>query len=75
MHEVPSYYSFRVNNTTLEFPNWINNIWEKSNITSLQQTHHELIARTDALSARLVFETKAKCQDFVARYKDDGTLL
>ena len=23
-------------------------------------------------SARLVFETRAKCQDFVARYKDDG---
>ena len=24
------------------------------------------------MSARLVFETRAKCQDFVARYKDDG---
>ena len=25
------------------------------------------------MSARLVFETRVKCQDFVARYKDDGT--
>ena len=26
----------------------------------------------DSVSARLVFETRAKCQDLVARYKDDG---
>ena len=24
------------------------------------------------MSVKLVFETRAKCQDFVARYKDDG---
>ena len=24
------------------------------------------------MSARLVFETRGKCQDFVARYRDDG---
>ena len=24
------------------------------------------------MSVRLVFETRSKCQDFVARYKDDG---
>ena len=28
--------------------------------------------KTCGLSARLVFETRAECQDFVARYKDDG---
>ena len=28
--------------------------------------------KTGSLSARRVFETRAKCQDFVARYKDDG---
>ena len=27
--------------------------------------------KTGSLSARLVFETRAKCQDFVARFKDD----
>ena len=24
------------------------------------------------MTVKLVFETRAKCQDFVARYKDDG---
>ena len=28
--------------------------------------------KTGSLSARLVFETRAKCQDFVALFKDDG---
>ena len=28
--------------------------------------------KTGSMSARLVFETRAKCQDSVARYKDDG---
>ena len=28
--------------------------------------------KTGSLSVRLVFETRAKFQDFVARYKDDG---
>ena len=27
-----------------------------------------------SMSVRLVFETRGKCQDFVARYKDDGIL-
>ena len=37
--------------------NWINNLWESSNIP----------ACNNSVSARLVFETRAKCQDFVAR--------
>ena len=28
--------------------------------------------KAGSVSARLVFEIRAKCQDFVARYKDDG---
>ena len=28
--------------------------------------------KAGSVSVRLVFETRAKCQDFVARYKDDG---
>ena len=32
----------------------------------------EFICETGSLSARLVFETRAKCQDFVARFKNDG---
>ena len=28
--------------------------------------------KTGSLSARLVLETRSKCQDFVARFKDDG---
>ena len=28
--------------------------------------------KAGSVSARLVFETRSKCQDFVARYKDDG---
>ena len=28
--------------------------------------------KTSSLSARLVFETRSNCQDFVARFKDDG---
>ena len=28
--------------------------------------------KTGTASARLVFETRTKCQDFVARFKDDG---
>ena len=51
--------------------NWINNLWEKSNI----QAFHKPVrihCKTGGLSARLVFNTRAKCQDFVARHKDDG---
>ena len=29
--------------------------------------------KTSSMSARLVLETRDKCQDFVARYKDDGS--
>ena len=28
--------------------------------------------KAGSVSVSLVFETRAKCQDFIARYKDDG---
>ena len=32
-----------------------------------------IYCKAGSVSARLVFETRAKCQDFVARFQDDGT--
>ena len=40
--------------------------------------HNKLVriqCKAGSVSVRLVFETRAKCQDFVARYKDDGIPL
>ena len=50
---------------------WINTLWETSNIPAHNKpvTIHR---KASSVTARLVFETRAKCQDFVARYKDDG---
>ena len=50
---------------------WINSIWEKSDIPAYDNPVR-IHCETGDLSARLVFETRAKCQDFVARYNDDG---
>ena len=50
---------------------WINDLWAKSNM----HAHNKPViihCKAGSVSARLVFETRAKCQDFVARYKDDG---
>ena len=49
---------------------WINNLWE--NPTCKPTNLSEYIAKQVLVSARLVFETRAKCQDFAVRYKDDG---
>ena len=73
MHEVPFCYTFRVNNTTLE-------CLLGSRSAGQRPTHQsstsllEFIAKTGSPSATLVFETRAKCHDFVAQYKDDGIL-
>ena len=50
---------------------WINNLWEESNMPADNKpvTIH---CEAGSASGRLVFEIRAKCQDFVARYKDDG---
>ena len=50
---------------------WINRFWAATNAPALVKPTR-IHSKTDSMSARLVFETRAKCQDFVARYKDDG---
>ena len=46
--------------------NWINNLWDKSN-TPAHNKPVRIHCKAISVSARLVFETKAMCQDFVAR--------
>ena len=71
MREVPSYYGSLVNNTTLELRS--GSIIFSKNPTCQQTTDLlQFIVQAGSLSARLVLETRAKCQDSVARYKYDG---
>ena len=70
-HEVPSYCGSRANNTTKGITKWTNNLWEESNMPAynkLVRIHY----KAGSVSVSRVFETRAKCQDFIARYKDDG---
>ena len=64
----------------LRFPNeqyhrgitkWIDNLWEESNMQACNKSVR-IHCKAGSVSVRLVFETRAKCQDFVARCKDDG---
>ena len=50
---------------------WINNLWEETNMPSCNKLVR-IHGKAGSVSVRLVFETRAKCQDSVARYKDDG---
>ena len=71
MHEVPFYFKFHVNNAALELLIGSITFGATSNIlvfNKLVRIH----CKTGGLSARLVFETRAKCLDFVDWYKDDG---
>ena len=60
MHEALCCYIFRVNTSTLEC------------LLPAFNKPTRIHCKTNALSARLVFQTRGKCQDFVARCKDDG---
>ena len=71
MREVPSYSGSRVNSTTLELRIGSITFWEKSNIPVYNKPVR-LHCKAGSLSARLVFVTRAKCQDFVALLRDDG---
>ena len=71
MHEVPSLLRLPCEQYHTGVTNWINNVWEKFNVPSSTRPVR-VHCKTGSLSVRLVFETRAKCQDFVARYKDDG---
>ena len=66
MCEVPSYYHTGV-------MNWINSVCETSNMPAYDKPVR-IHCKTGSLSARRVLEIRAKCQDFVARCKDDGSL-
>ena len=55
------------------FTKWIASLWEESNMSA----HNKPVrfhCKAGSVSARLVLETRAKCQNFVARYQDDGIL-
>ena len=71
MLEVPFYCSSLVNNSMLAYLIGL--------ISSLQRLtcphpicRSGFIVKTGSASARLVFGTRATCQEFVARFKDDG---
>ena len=50
---------------------WINDLCEESNLPADSRLV-KIYCKAGSMSVRLVFETRAKCQDFEARYKDDG---
>ena len=52
-------------------PTWTDKVWATSNIPAFNRPVR-IHCKTGSQSARLVFETRAKCQDFVARHNDDG---
>ena len=72
MREVPSHYDSLVNSTILELRNgWINTLWEESNMPADNRSV-TIHCEAGFTSVRLVFESRAKCQDFAVRYKEDG---
>ena len=73
-HEVPSCYGSRANNTTKELRSGSIIFWEESNMPACNKPVR-ICCKAGSVSVRLVFETRAKCHDFIARYKDDGILM
>ena len=71
MHEVPSYYSFRANSTTLEF--LLGSIASGKSPTFQHATSPSgITAKQAPCQSDSYSKTRATCLDFVARYKDDG---
>ena len=50
---------------------WIDTLRDESNMQACNKPVR-IHCRAGFVSVRLVFETRGKCQDFIARYKDDG---
>ena len=50
---------------------WIDTLWDESNMQACNKPIR-IHCKTGSVSVRLVFETRGNCQDFIARYKDDG---
>ena len=65
-------YIFHVNKSTLECLLGSRSSGQRPTYPAFNRPIR-IHCKTGSLSARLVFETRAECQDFVARYKDDGT--
>ena len=70
MREVPSYYGSRVNKTTLELQ--FGFLFLKNPTCQHFNKPVRIHCKAGSVPARFVFETRAKSQDFVDRYKDDG---
>ena len=53
---------------------WVNNLWEECNMPAFNKPVKpvRIHCKADSVSVRLVLETRAKCQDLIARCKDDG---
>ena len=66
LHEAPFFYGFLVNNAFLACTHG----FFRTLASTDQPVRVHCKRRTK--SARIVFETRSKCQDFVARFKDDG---
>ena len=67
--EVPFYYGSLGNNTTKGLRSGSITFGKNPiSCNKLVRIH----CKAGSMSVRLVFETRAKCQDFVARYKDDA---
>ena len=52
---------------------WIDTLWDESNMQACNKPI-SIHCKAGSVSVRLVFETRGKCQDLVARSKDDGIL-
>ena len=52
---------------------WLEKFWATTN-QPFSHKPTKIHCKAGSVSVRLVFETRAKCQDVVALYKDDGTL-
>ena len=50
---------------------WIDKFWEESNMPAYNKPVR-IHCEAGSVSVRLVFETRGNCQDFIARYEDDG---
>ena len=72
MLEVPSYFSFHAcEQIHAGVSTWLDKFFATTNIPASNRPIR-IHCKTCSLSARFVFETRAKCKYFVARYKDDG---
>ena len=67
MREVPSYYDSRVNSSTLDLRSGAI-LCGKGSTCQPTIDLLPLIVKAGSMSVRLVFESRAKCQDCVARY-------